>query len=334
MNRRTVMLIFVMLCAASPAFCEDETALRLHLPRVVCVADETLTVGRVGVLTSQDIAMLEKASGVELGRAPASGETIVLSRQTILSRLATAGVEAGSLRVTGAEAVSVTREENRIEADKLVASAESFMAEARPVPLGCTWKPVRRPNDLVVPAGDEPRLVARLAGDAPPGCVSVEVSACMAEQEVGRETVLFRLIYPARKAFARRDIAEGEVLTEKNVEMKVAGLEGRQPEEWVPPYGKITSRRISAGDEIRPSFFEAEKAEVIIKRNERVQMKIEGVGFLVTAVGTALQDGRCGDLIKVRNVDTERIVTARVASDGTVRPVCENEVKDESGTSS
>jgi flagella basal body P-ring formation protein FlgA len=43
-------------------------------------------------------------------------------------------------------------------------------------------------------------------------------------------------------------------------------------------------------------------------------------------MGKAMEDGKAGDMIKVRNIDSQRVVLARVAADGTVEPLL-NEVK-------
>ena len=40
-----------------------------------------------------------------------------------------------------------------------------------------------------------------------------------------------------------------------------------------------------------------------------------------TAVGKAMQDGKVGEYIKIRNIDSQRILVAKVNSDRTVEPV-------------
>jgi flagellar basal body P-ring formation protein FlgA len=64
---------------------------------------------------------------------------------------------------------------------------------------------------------------------------------------------------------------------------------------------------------------------VAVHRNENVVMRIKGDGFLLTAMGLALEDGRPGAMIKVRNVDSGRVVMAKVAADGAVEPVFEGD---------
>ena len=63
------------------------------------------------------------------------------------------------------------------------------------------------------------------------------------------------------------------------------------------------------------------RPRIVVKRNQGVVMRIAGPTFVITGQGTAQQDGHTGDYIKVRNVDSRKIVTARVMFDGTVEPV-------------
>ena len=42
---------------------------------------------------------------------------------------------------------------------------------------------------------------------------------------------------------------------------------------------------------------------------------------MVTAVGMALQEGRTGECVKVRNTDSSRVIVCKVNADGTVEPV-------------
>jgi flagella basal body P-ring formation protein FlgA len=63
------------------------------------------------------------------------------------------------------------------------------------------------------------------------------------------------------------------------------------------------------------------KSPIIVKRNQNVVIRIEKPGFLITAAGKSIQDGRAGEYIKVRNMDSQRIILVRISEDGSVEPV-------------
>ena len=60
---------------------------------------------------------------------------------------------------------------------------------------------------------------------------------------------------------------------------------------------------------------------VVVLRNEAVVIRIQRPELLVTAMGIALQEARAGECVKVRNVDSSRVVLCRVNTDGTVEPM-------------
>ena len=95
------------------------------------------------------------------------------------------------------------------------------------------------------------------------------------------------------------------------VELPEEGTEIERDE----PYGSIESAK-AVEDLVAPVSGE------VVRRNDSVVMRITGNLFQITALGQALENGGEGDLIKVRNVDSKRVVVARVIHDGTVEPVC------------
>ncbi len=324
MIRKSVSLFAVLLlCGICPASEKEKPALRMHLPRTVRVRGESLSLGLIGVIRGSDAKLLKKVSDIPMGRIPWSGEKITIDRRTILSRLATAGVSPSMVRITGAEKVAVLLDETTFEAKKLVRSAEAFLKKTRPGPAGCSWRLVRQPKDLKVPTEQNIQLKPRLGKAAMKRYVTVVVAAVGGERELGRTKILFRLVYPMRQAVAIRDIASGETFTSKNTVVRVVSADRKPTGNWTSPFGLVAARDISAGKVIRTGLMKAKKPAIVVRRKQTVQMKVVGLGFVVTGVGKALSDGRVGDLIKVQNIDSKRIVTARVAFDGTVRPIYE-----------
>jgi flagella basal body P-ring formation protein FlgA len=240
-----------------------------------------------------------------------------------MSRLASSGVLAKDVRLTGAEKITVTRSEKVIDAEKLITLAESFINKARPISKQAKWRLLRRPDDLTSPETADVKLQARMGPALSGGCVCVEVAMFRGRREIGVAKVLFKQVYSMRQLIAARNIPAGTVLSEKNTRIEVVTV-SRKPDEWKSPYGMICSQAVQAGRVIRPTLWKTQKPTIMVHRNKPVRMKIQMTGFMIVATGQALQDGRVGDLIKVRNVDSKRIIMAMVGADGTVTPVNNN----------
>ena len=148
----------------------------------------------------------------------------------------------------------------------------------------------------------------------------MEIVAFVGQRQVGLATVTFKQSYSIRRLVATRSIPAGGIITRDNTRVTVVSALREGPA-WVSPYGMACGRAVRAGAVIAPNLLKAKKPIVVVRRNKSVQMKITMAGFVIVTAGVALEDGRIGDMIKVRNADSKRIIMARVGSDGTVSPV-------------
>ena len=317
------VLSFAPPCHAEASGGQDiprDDLLRIHLPREVTVQNPLLSLGQVTVITGAG-PLAATAGGVRLGRFSVPGQKITLDRATILSRLASQGIAAEKVVLTGADAVTVRRRQQVISGDEFVSFARLFLQQNPPGSSPCDGTAAAKPKDLALP--DEPQnmqLVPRFVENGASGFVTVQVSVVVDGKEVGSRTVPLRLRYRCRKAVTVQEIAEGATLTPENVKIEEA-VSDRPETGWKPPYGLVALRNLPARTEIRDGMVDAAQPSLIIRRNETVVIRLQRPGFLVTAVGLAMQEGRAGQYVKVRNTDSHRIIMCKVNGDGTVEPV-------------
>jgi flagella basal body P-ring formation protein FlgA len=336
MNGRLLWIIFIGCAATFVSPCRAESAddgagvaeriggasppLRIHLPREVAVESPVLSLGQVAAVTGAAPAAAT-AGSVRLGRFSVPGQKITLDRATILSRLASQGIPAENVVLTGADAVTVRRRQQIISADEFVSFARLFLQQNPPGASPCDGVAAAKPKDLVLP--DEPQnmqLVARFVENGAGGFVTIQVAVVVDGKEVGSRTVLLRLRYRCHKAVALRDIAEGATLTPENVKIEET-VSDRPEAGWRSPYGLVALRNLPARTEIRDGMIDTPEPSLLIRRNETVVIRVQRPGFLVTAVGLAMQEGRAGQYVKVRNTDSHRVIVCKVNDDGTVEPV-------------
>jgi flagellar basal body P-ring formation protein FlgA len=99
--------------------------------------------------------------------------------------------------------------------------------------------------------------------------------------------------------FETRNISQisGEVLTTRDV------------------IGKAAKRQINAGDVIRSALLDQPKT---INRGETVSITAKSGSIKVVMQGTAMTDGKLGQQIKVRNNQSDRIISAKVVGQAAV----------------
>jgi flagella basal body P-ring formation protein FlgA len=325
---RVVVIIIsvaaVRLCSASETVSTDdsfrEPVLHIHLPREASVESTSFNLGQVGIILG-DPSLAGKASGIGLGRFSVPGQKIVMDRAVLLNRLASSGIPASQVSLTGAEQVTVQRRHQIITAEEVIEFADMFLKKCMPASVG-RFEPVRVPKDLVLAGGsDSVELSARLARGGARNQAKVEIAVLRDEKQIATREAVFRLQYNSHRMVAANDIPRGAMLSPENVKIEESLADRPEPADWKPPYGAVVKRPIAAGSPISSRMIGPARPRVLVKRNETVVIQVDKPGLLVTAVGKALQDGPAGQFIKVQNVDSKRIILAKVNDDGTVEPV-------------
>jgi flagella basal body P-ring formation protein FlgA len=330
MNHRLLWIVLIGYALSLASVCDAAASgnevgprddlVRIHLPREVTVENPLLSLGQVAVITGAN-PLTTTASNVRLGRFSVPGQRITLDRTTILSRLASQGIPAEKVALTGADAVMVRRHQQIISGDEFVSFARLFLQQNPPGPSPCDGTAAAKPKDLALP--NEPKnmqLTARFIENGASGFATVQVAVVVDGREVGSRTVPLRLRYRCRKAVTLLEIPEGATLTPENVKIEET-LSDRPEAGWKSPYGLVALRNLPTRTEIRGDMIDAPQPSLLIRRNETVVIRVQRPGFLVTAVGLAMQEGRAGQYVKVRNTDSHRIIVCKVNDDGTVEPV-------------
>ncbi|MGQ7792577.1 flagellar basal body P-ring formation chaperone FlgA [Faunimonas sp. B44] len=80
--------------------------------------------------------------------------------------------------------------------------------------------------------------------------------------------------------------------------------------------GKVARRTLVAG---QPIPLGALGEPQLVARGASVQVVFREGGLVITAYGSALEPGRAGDVIRVRNLDSGTIINGIVQPDGSVR---------------
>jgi flagella basal body P-ring formation protein FlgA len=303
---------------------QKESVLKLYLPREVTIKDDTINLGEVSIIGSNPRkgGLAAKAIKIPLGRITMPGQEIVIERSMILSRLACNGIPASKVTLTGAKKITVRRQQKIIKGSEFVELASAFLKKNPPAGSACQWKAIRVPKDLAVPEkGKDIKLSPRLAKSTAKNQAKIRIAVVQNGKQIGECEVTFRLKYNCHRAVALVDIPAGAVISSKNV--KIESTISSRPEavNWKPPYGLIAKRALAANTVLGPHLVGPIKPAVIVGRNQNVVIRIEKPLLVVTAMGKTMQEGRIGEYIKVRNLNSQRIILAKVKEDGTVEPV-------------
>jgi|SRR5579875_409902 flagella basal body P-ring formation protein FlgA len=328
--------VVVLACAAGGSKGQAREPIVLALRATATASGPQVKIGDIADLQGCDQSEQERIARLDLAELPLSSQPILVTQHQIGFRLQLAGLAVGSYRLEGPSCVRVRRPAGEGLDDKIAAVARNALEQALPgqkddyrIELA---QAVFLPP-LSADSGDI-HLEAEVRSQVVPPCrVAVEVGIYI--HGARRTGVIVYLdvkkLQPVPVAIRR--IENGETLSVDNVRLErvaigdaalarcvskemIAGLMGRR-----------ARRPMSAGHPIGPDDVESDTqvagrtgapSAAVVRANALVHL-IATVGPLqVKTRGEALQDGRIGQLIQVRNLDSKNVVTGRVVDHSTV----------------
>jgi flagella basal body P-ring formation protein FlgA len=316
-----LIVVLAAVALGTRARAEEPDLLAVTLRQHVTVGLRGVRVGDVAELTGGTPALREAVAALDLADAAAARAGLSVKRQQVDFRIRLAGVPAGLFRVDGVVETRVEPQRSSVaEADVLAAAKTAILKRLpwsgdeisvqtlQPVAVSLAVEAPR--EDVVIRA--EPH-----SSGMPLGRVQVDVGLWAG----GVRQIAFPLYLDVRLyqkvAIALRRIERGEALNESNVTFD------RRPVENLRDYlsspeainGRKARQTLMPGRVLGAADVEdsgPEAAPTLVRRGEPVKLLVRLGPVNVMASGEALQDGRAGQSVRVRNIDSKQVVLGRV----------------------
>jgi flagella basal body P-ring formation protein FlgA len=295
--------------------------LTINLPAEATIENEYITLGQIAEINGDETSAAQAAK-IVLGRITLPGQTLTIDQIMILSRLmCTDGLDQCNPKFSGAQKVKISRRAQTIKGESFIESARSFLKTTIKDDSIAQWEPTRAPADLILAGAPKnievvPHLVSRNAN----GQINMEISVKADGATIAGRQISFRPNFNIRQAVTTTDIKKGTLLTADNIRIETTTSYEPQPADWTEPTGLLATRDLPAGTVLNAGMTKTPVPKIVIERNQTVVIRIDNAGLTVTAMGKAIQAGSIGDCIKVRNIDSQRVIMVKVNEDGTVEP--------------
>jgi len=151
------------------------------------------------------------------------------------------------------------------------------------------------------------------------GNVNVEVSCKSASSWTILVPALARVYRPV--AIASRNLQRGDVISENDLTTDVKDISNFRMGFALTAdalIGKEVKSAINKGETFRNSSLDS---PLVIRRGDTVSMEATVGEISVRSSGTAVSDGRIGQQIRVKNLQSARVINARVIASGRVQSI-------------
>jgi flagella basal body P-ring formation protein FlgA len=339
-NNTTIIILAVLMLLSTPGEANLQkapTGLQIYLPRSVSIKGSFPKLGQIAIIQGEK-SLIAKAEKIAMGRISVPGQKLVINRTVLLSRLACNGIPASKVTLTGAKQITLTQKHNVIKSEYFAEEAVKFLKKNLPDASICQWKPIRQPKELLMTSSSEDiKTSLSFVKINSKNQAKIRVTLSSDGKKLASRDITFLLKFNTQRLVAKVDVPSGAIVTPENMKLeKVVSnypdpvdsaqllylrILTNEPKKLKTGGALIAKRSLKAGTVIRPGMIGTSKPQIILKRNQNVIIKFDKFGLLITATGKAMQDGRTGEYIKVQNVNSKRIIMARVLEDGTVEPV-------------
>ena len=173
--------------------------------------------------------------------------------------------------------------------------------------------------EVAGPAGQADLKVRSRAGERYIGRTSFTVRFSKGDTVVREEAVRVRIEVFTDLVVSTREIMRDAVIgsddvtvTSKWMDTAPAGILTDAAE----VVGKKAVMRLNAGTEISRTML---RSVPVVKKGEAVRIVLESGPMVISAVGLCQEDGGKGDLVRVQNISSKKIIFARVMGSSLVR---------------
>ncbi len=311
------------------------TLLLTGLPSAVCAAGvvtvmgleraevdgDVVYLGKISRIWGEDSSLVEKLKEIGIASAPLPGKSRTLNENYIRLRLKQARVDLSQIRLEIPQQIEVTRGFVEITKEDIKKVVSNFLYANMPWEKDkANIQDIRVTDSVILPKGVITCSVEPLANTEFKGNVPLPVHFKVNDEFQKRILVTASVEVLADVVVAKRPIRRRQQITTDDIEMReksLAGLPSNVILDREDVLGKMAKSNIDANKVLRPDLIEFPP---LVKRGDVVLIVAESSGLRITALGAVEErEGRRGERIKIENLDSKKIVYARVLDSKTVQ---------------
>ncbi len=256
-----------------------------------------------------------------VGQAPPPGETILLSSQNVKQYLLSNRSLAGDIRWSGSPTIQISRQGVTINADKIQAIiAEYISNNKKNLPKAdVTFIPNSMPLPFSIPTGNLTYDVI----PSNPGILNSSSFSIIFKVDgkvVKNMSVRGKIEALANIVVAAESLKKGLVLQPQHLNIVSVNInEIANPEfDSHDLIGMQLTRTLATGSPVLGSMVEVLP---VVRRGQKVKIIVETGSLHLTTTGFAHSDGKIDQMIKIQNIDSNKMVHGRVTGPGVVEVI-------------
>jgi flagella basal body P-ring formation protein FlgA len=292
----------------------------ITLLEAVEVDGPLIYLGQIARFDGQDAQLIQQLKDISVGKAPLPSRSRIVETDFIKLRLRQNGINLATLNLNGSRRVKITRSFIEIvgaEMEKII--SDYLYQEALRGESSAKVKNMRVPDRLILPKGSITYQVVPPKNSNFLGKISLSIQFHVDGKLLKKVWVTATVELFVDVLVAKHPLGKHKPIGEDDLELRRMDL-AQLPLNVIfnsqDVVGKRTRQSIGPGTPLRTDMIELPP---IIQRGDVVVVVVESKGLRITAMGKARRRGRLGERIPVENLDSKKILYARIIDSRTVR---------------
>lgn len=316
--KKIIFLVpFLVFVLGGIAHAEVQTMRRatVIVPENAVVRGSEIMLGDIAQIAStqdgnEELVVLLRS--ISLGAAPAPAGSEVILGANILSALEKAQVKMSEVGYAIPRAVTVRRSGRELGADEVLASVRETIRKDKELDLQA--REVSWDGTQVIPLGNTEIHTEQL-GSAQAGKIPLRVEVLVEGAQAARFLATAIVDDWREVPVMRRTLERGMLINTEDVQLVRLNL-FNEPADVVEKLndavGRVLSGKIAAGETIRKSRVDIPP---VVMRGKQVQLRYQHGALTAVASVRAMEDGHQGQVIRVRNTNSQKEINAKVISE-------------------
>ena len=292
--------------------------IRVH-ERIEIEGDEVL-LGQIATIEGSDTRLTQQLKAIVISKAPSPGKVRQYDRRYLEMRLKQHQVDLSAVMLEVPQLVEVLRSHVTLEEEEIKRIVSEFILKnSSHDGKSLRIKEIRVPESVILSKGRIAYKVSAARGSELAGkcSIAIDFSVDGQSQKTVWTTATIEILGPV--VVTRKPLGRFQPITEDDIElqtMDLSDMPGDIISDSAEVLGKRTRRAIGAQTALRADFVELPP---LVKRGDLVTIILESNGLKITTLGQVKKKGRLGERIPVINVDSKKMVYARVIDAKTVK---------------
>ena len=313
-----LVVAFIMATTAELLLATPLTTIRVR-DRVEVDGDEVL-LGQIAEIQGNDFQMIRHLEDIVIGKAPLPGKSRLYDESYLKMRMKQYHIDLAAVILEAPESIEVSRGCIKIPRQKIEEIVSGFLLQNIPREnKNIRIKEIQVPEEVILSKGQVSYKVTTADNQPLKGKCSIAIEFTVNGSLQKKIWAIATIEVLGPVVVTRKPLGRYKPIGEDDIELKTMDLSDLPEDVITDPeaiLGKRTRRAIGAQVPLRPDSVELPP---LVKRGDLVVIIAESRGLKVTTRGQVKKKGRLGEQIPVVNLDSNKVLYARVIDANTVR---------------